>query len=93
MTDEKIIAALREVHRWAKGKTHEGIEPPWAWFQYMKLIEAIESVFNGINSTIPMASLQQLNSHLGNGSRLVEGNFQQDIAQPLPSDVLPRLPM
>jgi len=38
MTQDTLI----EVMAWARDKLRAGEEPPWAWYQYMKLIEALE---------------------------------------------------
>jgi hypothetical protein len=35
---------LEEVRAWAKDKIASGDEPPWAWYQYMKLIETIDAI-------------------------------------------------
>lgn len=35
---------LRDVRQWALNKIHAGQEPPWSWYQHMKLVEAIEAI-------------------------------------------------
>ena len=32
------VEKLQEMRDWAQGKIDNGTEPPWAWYQYMKLI-------------------------------------------------------
>jgi hypothetical protein len=32
---------------WAKDKVRAGREPPWAWYQYMKLVEAVDAIRQG----------------------------------------------
>ena len=32
---------LESIRAWAKAKIADGTEPPWAWYQYMKLIERL----------------------------------------------------
>lgn len=84
---------LQEVLVWAKNKAHSGSEPPWAWFQYMKLIETLEAVLKGINSTSPTGNLLPQGARPENGLRLVDLNFQQGISQPHQDKIEPQLPM
>lgn len=84
---------LQEVLSWAKSKAHGGSEPPWAWFQYMKLIETLESVIKGIGSTRPTENLLSSGTCQGSGLRLVDANFRQDISQHHQDAVEPQLPM
>lgn len=93
MKDKKMIAALREILEWAKAKTHEGSEPPWAWFQYMKLIETIDAILKGTESVNPKGSLRRLGSQQDSGLRLVETKCQRDIVLPHHADAPPQLPM
>ena len=44
MSETKIDYHLQECKEWAKAKIKSRMEPPWAWFQYMKLIETIGSI-------------------------------------------------
>lgn len=45
--NENIQHELETVLHWAKSKLATGQEPPWAWYQYMKLIEAIQEISAG----------------------------------------------
>ena len=36
--------SMRHLRDWADGKIEAGEEPPWAWYQYMKLIETIDAI-------------------------------------------------
>lgn len=45
---------LRDVREWAKAKIRAGNEPPWTWYQYMKLIEAIDTILDGAAATAPI---------------------------------------
>ena len=45
------IEELQAMREWAQGKIATGAEPPWAWYQYMKLIEAIAEIESGVHST------------------------------------------
>lgn len=60
---------LTAVRSWAQEKISAGTEPPWAWYQYMKLIETIDAILasNACVSTVEVSASQ---SHL----RLVGGN-------------------
>ena len=73
---------LERVKSWAKDKIQGGSEPPWAWYQYMKLIEATEAILLGMDATIPMGSSPQLEQHSGAHLRLVGATGPQDIALP-----------
>ncbi len=42
---------LTEVRQWAKDKLATGSEPPWAWYQYMKLVETVDAILTGMEST------------------------------------------
>jgi hypothetical protein len=35
---------LEAVRAWADGKIVTGAEPPWAWYQYMKLRETLDAI-------------------------------------------------
>jgi len=35
---------LNNVRVWAQDKINAGQEPPWAWYQYMKLVETIDAI-------------------------------------------------
>jgi hypothetical protein len=37
-------AELERVRDWATAKIVHGSEPPWAWYQYMKLRESLEAI-------------------------------------------------
>ncbi len=41
---DPIVDELRKVRDWAKARIDAGSEPPWAWFQYMKLIETLDAI-------------------------------------------------
>ena len=40
---------LDRVRSWADAKIAAGQEPPWAWFQYMKLRETLDAILAGID--------------------------------------------
>jgi hypothetical protein len=70
---------LRRVREWAREKIQGGSEPPWAWYQYMKLIETVDAILDGIAATTTTESLQQLAQHPEKHLRLVESTSQPDI--------------
>jgi len=70
---------------WAREKPSTGQEPPWAWFQYLKLEETLGSILSGMAASIPLGSLQSdlcQERHL----LLVRHTIQQERAQSHQSD-------
>lgn len=90
--DKKIRADLERIHEWAGDKIGAGNEPPWAWYQYMKLRETLDAIIAGMDSVSPTANLQQSAPHQGAVLRLVDSKHQQGIAQHHPSGTPVRLP-
>ena len=72
--------SLREIQEWAKTKIASGQEPPWAWYQYMKLIETVDAILGGMATT--KESSQQLGQHQDARLRLVGSTYPRDNAQP-----------
>jgi hypothetical protein len=87
--DEK----LKEVRDWAKAKIASGAEPPWAWYQYMKLIETVGAILGGQESVNPTGNLRQSEGHSGKRLRLVDSANRQDNAPRRPTEMPVRLPM
>ena len=90
--DTKPTAELRRVRDWAHEKIDAGSEPPWAWYQYMKLIETIDAIFAGTAVTTT-ENLPQSAERSERRLRLVGAKCQQDISPPRPSDSKVRMPM
>lgn len=44
-------ADLERMRSWADAKIATGEEPPWAWYQYMKLRETLDAIIAGMAST------------------------------------------
>jgi hypothetical protein len=65
---------LKKVRDWAQSKIDAGQEPPWAWFQYMKLIETVETILASNQATTE-------NLHPATHLRLVASTCLQDNAQ------------
>lgn len=74
-------AELERVRDWAKDKLQGDSEPPWAWYQYMKLVETTDAILDGMAATSPTASLQQSAPRQEMPLRLVEATYPQDTAQ------------
>ncbi len=84
---------LTRVREWADAKLATGEEPPWAWYQYMKLREALDGVIAGMDAVSPTASLQQSGPHQGRHLRLVVSMCPQDTVPPHQSELNVPLPM
>lgn len=70
---------LERVRDWAQEKIQSGDEPPWAWYQYMKLTEAVDAILAGQHATTESSprSAQHPATHL----RLVESTCPPDSAR------------
>ena len=51
MEQQSVHKCIDVVHDWARSKLSTGKEPPWSWYQYMKLIEAIQAIQKGRRAT------------------------------------------
>ena len=60
---KEIDQKLDEIYDWANQKVAGGKEPPWSWYQFMKLKEAIEAIRTGVTH-IPTEYLQQSDESL-----------------------------
>ena len=83
---------LQKIRDWADEKIATGSEPPWAWFQYMKLRETADQILAGMGATTTECSLQS-EARSGGRLRLVDEAYQPDNAQSHPSDSPVQLPM
>jgi hypothetical protein len=82
---------LQKVRDWANKKLATGDEPPWAWFQYMKLRETLDQILAGQDATTTESS-PQAGEHRGARLQLVDAKYQPDTAQhhqPAPPIPLP----
>jgi len=70
---------LQKVRDWAQAKITTGQEPPWAWFQYMKLVENCDAILAGMDATTT-ASLWQSPAPQGEHLRLVGSTCPPDTA-------------
>jgi hypothetical protein len=83
--DTKPTAELRRVRQWAQEKIDAGSEPPWAWFQYMKLIEVTDTILKSMAVTTT-ENLPQSAERPGRRLQLVDSKSQQDNTPLHPSD-------
>jgi hypothetical protein len=48
MTNHEAKIALSRIRDWANAKIQSGSEPPWAWYQYMKLLEVTDTILEAM---------------------------------------------
>ena len=83
---------LEDVRAWAKAKIATGSEPPWAWYQYMKLIETADAILAGMDARTTESSRgsdQRRERHL----RLVDSTDPPSSVPPHPAAKPVQLPM
>ena len=68
---------LEAVRDWAKEKIESGKEPPWAWFQYMKLVETLDTILCGRASVITRENSQIFTKHKAVNLQLVYDKYQK----------------
>ena len=73
-------AELRQVRDWAQTKAQSGSEPPWAWYQYMKLIETCDAILSGMAVATPADSPESV-SHPATHLRLAARNGSQETSR------------
>lgn len=87
-------AELQRVLDWTNEKLATGEEPPWAWYQYMKLRETLEAILLGMEASMPQTeSSPPSEPHSGTHLRLVGSTDWPDNAQHHPEDGPVQLPM
>lgn len=84
---------LENVRAWAQEKLQGGEEPPWAWYQYMKLVETLDAILAGMAATTTTENLPQPDKHPGAHLRLVDSTYPQDNAPRRPAGPLVQMPM
>lgn len=82
---------LENVRVWADEKLATGQEPPWAWYQYMKLRETLDAILAGQAATTPLGS-QESAPHQEKHLRLVADNGLQESAPRRPAETRVQLP-
>ncbi len=83
---------LERTREWADAKIASGQEPPWAWYQYMKLRETLDAILAGMDAVSPMERSPQSPPHPETHLRLVEATDPQDTARRHPVGLPARLP-
>ena len=68
---KKPLVELNRVREWAQEKIDAGSEPPWAWYQYMRLIDTVSTILDGMNATTTENSPQSA-QHQEKPLRLVD---------------------
>ncbi len=82
---------LERVRDWAIQKLATGAEPPWSWYQLMKLREATEAILEGMAVTQPTAYSRGSAHHEDAGLQLVGSSDPQETARHRPA--LRRVPL
>lgn len=88
-----IKAKLAAVRTWAQEAIQEGSQPPWAWYQYMKLMEAIDAIRSGMGAISQKANLLQSAEHQERPLRLVDSRCSPSDAQPHHVETSVQMPM
>lgn len=83
---------LERIREWADSKIQSGSEPPWAWYQYMKLVETVEALLQGMDATVTMESSQQSELHSEKHLRLVDSTYSPNSVRPHHVGLPVRLP-
>lgn len=84
---------LARVLDWTKDHLQSGNEPPWAWYQYMKLQETLEAILKGFDTSITLEDSLKSQGHQGSGLQLVDGKFQPNTVQRRSGKLEVTLPM
>src|SRR5690242_696873 len=82
MRDQMKAEELERVRDWAREKIQGGNEPPWSWYQHMKLIETLDAILSGMAATITKEDSQPAEPHPEKHLRLVGPADSQDTSRP-----------
>jgi hypothetical protein len=70
---------LEDVRAWALSKIATGEEPPWGWYQLMKLREALDAILSGMEAVTPQTESSPREAlRPGTHLRLVGAKCSQD---------------
>jgi hypothetical protein len=72
---------LKRVREWAQTKAQSGQEPPWAWYQYMKLVETLDAILSGMAATTLLADSPESEPRQATHLRLAACNGSQDTSR------------
>lgn len=92
MDDKAAAAQLSNLLEWAREKIHGDDQPPWAWFQYMKLQEVTESILKGMGASTAV-DLPSLGERQGTYLRLAADSSRPENALRRPERIETPLPM
>lgn len=86
---------LERVRKWTNDKLATGQEPPWAWYQYMKLRETLDAILAGMAATTTQLpeDLPQSEQRPDRRLRLAVDNDPQGTAQHRSGEISVPLPM
>lgn len=87
-----IDQQLCDVRSWAKSMLATGAEPPWSWYQYMKLVETLDAILAS-RATTTTADSPQPEPPLGKHLRLVGRDDPQESVPHHPVGIEVLLPM
>ena len=88
MLDRDIRNNLVHVRTWAQGKINTAAEPQWSWYQYMKLIEAVDVLVGRMDVLRSVEQLQDSTSYLERRLRLVESTESPRHAREVPGKTI-----
>lgn len=93
MTNSQAKAQLCSVRAWAKAKIETGQEPPWSWYQYMKLIETTDAILASMNAvTLLPEDSRECAERQETGLRLVANTEPQERLQRRQETVAVQMP-
>jgi len=88
------IELVKELLGQVEERLKTGEEPPWSWFQLMKLKETLQQVLQSMDATTRQTeNLPQSDLHLETPLRLVDSKYLLDAAQRHRDTSDPILPM
>jgi hypothetical protein len=94
MKQAQIDRCLGAVRGWAEAKVASGREPPWAWYQYMKLIEAVDAIQIGRSRVTPISGDSRGKASRARSARPEAGEVVElDTPRRRPRKKPPPLPM
>jgi hypothetical protein len=73
--EEMIKDDLDRIRKWADDRLSTNQEPPWAWFQLMKLREVVDDTLEALNATTT--------THSAGPVLAVDNDSQSDVVLPL----------
>ena len=82
---------LQRLRKWADAKVATGQEPQWAWYQLMKLREALDALIGEMEAesiALEMQASLPTVAYAESGPRLVVSNTASDVVNGLSVDEL-----